>query len=154
MSVRCWGWFSHEWARVQHRIDGPLDGLQNKQIFAKPTGVLCKNALSRWNNPFPPRQLLHSRFSYGFRGRPTSKSLTGHHKSRCEPRREYVLFRTMETWPVLLPRKRNEIWTIVSDTGDYIASSQHYVRSLSPYEERNQWSKPRCSGLLIKEAIF
>jgi len=80
VSVLCWGWISHELARVQHCIDGPLDGLQSKQIFAKRTGVLCKNALSRWNNPVPPRQFLHSRFSYGFRARPTSKSLTGHHK--------------------------------------------------------------------------
>ena len=73
MSILCWGWISHEWDRVQHRIDGPLDGLQNKQIFAKRTGTVCKNALPRWNNPVLPRQLLYSGFSYGFRGRPTSK---------------------------------------------------------------------------------
>jgi len=73
VSILCWGWISHEWDRVQHRIDGPLDGLQNKQIFAKRTGTVCKNALPRWNNPVLPRQLLYSGFSYGFRGRPTSK---------------------------------------------------------------------------------
>ena len=47
VSVLCWGWICHERARVQHRIDGPLDGLQDKQIFAKRTGALRKNALSR-----------------------------------------------------------------------------------------------------------
>lgn len=80
VSVLCCGWISHELIRLQHRLDGLLDGLQSKQIFAKRPGVLCKNALSRWNNPVPPRQLLHSLFSYCFRGRPTSKSLTGNHK--------------------------------------------------------------------------
>jgi len=39
--------------------------------------------------------------------------------------------RTMqETWPVLAPRNGDELWTLVSDVWDEVASSQHYVLSL------------------------
>ena len=39
--------------------------------------------------------------------------------------------RTMqETWPVLPPRNSDELWVLVSDTWDEVASSQHYIRSL------------------------
>jgi hypothetical protein len=39
--------------------------------------------------------------------------------------------RTMqETWPVLPPRKNDELWTLVSEAWDEVALSQHYVRSL------------------------
>ena len=33
VSVLCWGWISHEGARVHHRIEGLTDGLQNKQVL-------------------------------------------------------------------------------------------------------------------------
>jgi len=35
-----------------------------------------------------------------------------------------------ETWPVLPPRNSDELWTLVSDVWDEVASSQCYVRSL------------------------
>jgi hypothetical protein len=35
-----------------------------------------------------------------------------------------------ETWPVLPPRNSVELWTLVSDTWDEFASSQHYVQLL------------------------
>jgi hypothetical protein len=35
------------------------------------------------------------------------------------------------TWPVLPPRNSDELWTLVSDTGDEVASSQRYIRSLT-----------------------
>jgi len=35
-----------------------------------------------------------------------------------------------ETWPVLPPRNNDELWTLVSDAWDEVASSQRYVRSL------------------------
>jgi len=39
--------------------------------------------------------------------------------------------RTMlETRPVLLPRNSNELWTLVSDMWDEVASSTRYIRSL------------------------
>jgi hypothetical protein len=64
--------------------------------------------------------------------------------------------RTMqETWPVLPPRKSDELRSLVSDAWDEVASSQHYGRSLiESMTRRNQWSKHRGSGLLTKEASF
>ena len=39
--------------------------------------------------------------------------------------------RTMrETWPVLPPRNSDELWALVSDACDEIASSQRYIKSL------------------------
>jgi len=39
--------------------------------------------------------------------------------------------RTMqEIWSVLPPRNSDELWTLVSDAWDEVASSQHYIRSL------------------------
>ena len=40
--------------------------------------------------------------------------------------------RTMqETWPVLPPRNGDELWALVSDVWDEVASSQRYIRSLN-----------------------
>ena len=40
--------------------------------------------------------------------------------------------RTMqETWPVLPPRNSNDLWALVSDASDEVASSQRYIRSLT-----------------------
>jgi hypothetical protein len=39
--------------------------------------------------------------------------------------------RTMqETWPVLPPRNSDELWVLVSDAWDEVASSQRYIRSM------------------------
>jgi transposase len=35
-----------------------------------------------------------------------------------------------KTWPVLPPRNSDELWTLVSDPWDKVASSQRYIRSL------------------------
>jgi len=36
-----------------------------------------------------------------------------------------------ETWPVLPPRSSDELWALVSDVWDEVASSQRYIRSLN-----------------------
>ena len=60
-----------------------------------------------------------------------------------------------ETRPVLPPRNSDELWTLVSDAWDEVASSQHHIRSL--IETMTQQMTPvvmhRGSGL-IKEASF
>jgi hypothetical protein len=39
--------------------------------------------------------------------------------------------RTMQgTWPVLPPRNSDELWVLVSDVWDEVASSQRYIQSL------------------------
>jgi len=35
-----------------------------------------------------------------------------------------------ETWPVLPPRNSDELWAIVSDALDEVASSMRYIRSM------------------------
>ena len=34
-----------------------------------------------------------------------------------------------EAWPLLLRRNSDELWDLVSDAWDEVASSQHYIRS-------------------------
>jgi transposase len=56
--------------------------------------------------------------------------------------------RTMqETWPVLLPRNGNELWTLVSDEWDKVVSYQRYVRSLIEFMTRRMKSG-RSTGVL------
>ena len=47
MSVHCWGWISHEGARVLHRIKGHLDDQQHQHILqneiAPPVWMLHTN---------------------------------------------------------------------------------------------------------------
>ena len=35
-----------------------------------------------------------------------------------------------ETWPLLPPRNSDEVWALVSDAWDEVASSQRYIRSV------------------------
>jgi len=55
VSVQCWGWISHEGARMRHHI-GHFDGLQYEHVLQN---ALHGNALSRWYNPLPAITLLH-----------------------------------------------------------------------------------------------
>jgi hypothetical protein len=55
--------------------------------------------------------------------------------------------RTMqETWPVLIPRNSNELWTNVSDAWDEVASSQRYVRLLIDSMTRRMKSVVEAQG--------
>jgi hypothetical protein len=44
-----------------------------------------------------------------------------------------------ETWPVLPPRNSDELWALVSDAWDKVASSQHYIQLL--IESMTRWIK-------------
>jgi len=55
--------------------------------------------------------------------------------------------RTMqETWPVLPPRNSNELWVLVSDAWDEVASSQCYIRSLIESMTRQMKSVVEAQG--------
>jgi acyl carrier protein phosphodiesterase len=55
--------------------------------------------------------------------------------------------RTMqETWSVLPPRNSNELWVLVSDTWDEVASSQRYIRSLIDSMTRRMKSMVEAQG--------
>jgi len=51
-----------------------------------------------------------------------------------------------ETWPVLPPRNSDELWYLVSDTWDEVASSQHYIRSLIEPVTRRMKSVVEAEG--------
>ena len=51
-----------------------------------------------------------------------------------------------ETWPVLPPRNSDELWTLESDAGDEVASSQRYVRSLIEAVTRRMKSVVEAQG--------
>ena len=55
--------------------------------------------------------------------------------------------RTMhETWPVLPPRNSDELWALVSDAWDEVASSTHYIRSLIESMTRRMKSVVEAEG--------
>ena len=65
--------------------------------------------------------------------------------------------RTMqETWPALPLRNSDELWTLVSDAWDEVASSTCYIRSLFESMTRRMKSVVEAEGfgLLIKEVNF
>ena len=55
--------------------------------------------------------------------------------------------RTMqETWPALPPRNSDELWTLVSDAWDEVASSTRYSRSLIESMTRRMKSVVEAEG--------
>jgi hypothetical protein len=83
VSVRCWGWISHEGAGVLHRIEGHLDGqqylhiLQNVMVPSVKTLYLKgKIILQQDQSSIHDSRVVQE----GYRGRPMSNSLTGHHE--------------------------------------------------------------------------
>ena len=65
--------------------------------------------------------------------------------------------RTMqETQPVLPPRNSDELWDLVSDAWDELASSQHYIQSLIESMTRRMKPVVEAEGFwtLLKRSIF
>ena len=57
------------------------------------------------------------------------------------------LKRTMqETWPVLLPRNSDDLWTLLSDAWGEFASSTRYIRSLIESMTRRMKSVVEAEG--------
>jgi len=137
VSVHCWGWISHEGTGVLHRIEGHLDGLQCQHIL--------QNVMVPSVQMLYPEGIIHLQQDH-------SSIHDSHVFQEWLSRQAYVelidwpprtpdvnpienmwseVKRTMqETWPVLPPRNSDELWVLVSDTWDEVASSQHYIRSL------------------------
>jgi len=61
-----------------------------------------------------------------------------------------------ETWPVLPPRNSDELWTLVLDAWDKVASSMRYIRSLIESMTRRMESVVEAEGFwtFIKEVNF
>jgi len=50
-------------------------------------------------------------------------------------------------WPILPPRNTDELWSLVSDAWDEIASSQRYIRSVIESITRRMKSVVEAQGL-------
>ena len=52
-----------------------------------------------------------------------------------------------EAWPVLSPRNSDELWTLVSDAWDEVASSTRYIRSMIESMTRRMKSVAEAEGV-------
>jgi hypothetical protein len=132
VSVHCWGWISHEGAGVLH-----LDGLQYQHFLQNvmvpsvrmlyPDGVIQfqqdhssihdSRVVQEWLSQKADIELID--------WPPRAPDMNPFENMRSEVKRTM-----QETWPVLPPRNSGELWTLVADAWDEVASSQHYIRSL------------------------
>ena len=135
--VHCWGWISHKGAGVLHRIKGQLDGLHYQHILQI---VMLPSVRMLYPDVIIHLQQDHSSI-HDFRvlqewlSRQADVELPDW--SARAPDMNPIenmwseVKRTMkETWPVLPPRNSDELWALVSDAWDEVASSMRYIRSL------------------------
>ena len=137
VSVNCWGWISHEGAGIFHRIEGHLDGLQYQHILQNvmvpsvrmlyPEGVIHlqqdhssihdSHVVQEWLSRQPDVELFH--------WPPRAPDVNPIENMWSEVKRTM-----QETCPAHPPRNSDELWTLVSDAWDEVASSTCYIRSL------------------------
>jgi len=155
VSVHCWGWISNEGAGVLHCIEGPLDGLPYQHILQNvmvpsvwmlyPDGVihLQQDHSSIHDSRVVQEWLLWQADVELLDWPPRVLDMNPIENMWSEVKR------TMQkTWPVLPPRNSNELWALVSDTWDEVASSTRYSRSLIESTARRMKSMVDEEGLL------
>jgi len=136
VSVNCWGWISHEESGILHHIEGQLDGLQYQHILQNitvpsvqmlyPDGIIHlqqdhssihdSRVVQEWLSQQANVELLD--------WPPRAPDMNPIENMWSEVKR------TTDTWPVLPPRKSDELWALLSDTWNEVASSTRYIRSL------------------------
>ena len=137
VSVLCWGWISHEGAGMLHRIEGHLDSLQYKHILEN---VMVPSVRMLYPDGIIHFQQDHSSIHDSCMVQEWLSLQADVELIDWPPRAPDMnpienmwseVKRTMrETWPVVPPRNSDELWTLVSEAWDEVASSQRYVRSL------------------------
>ena len=137
VSVQCWGWISHEGAGVLYHIEGQLDGLQYQHILQNvmvpsvwmlyPDGIihLQQDHSSIHDSHVVQEWLLRQADVELIDWPPWAPDINPSENMWSQVKREM-----RETWPVLPPRNSDELWALVSDKWDEVASSQHYIWSL------------------------
>jgi len=137
VSVHCWGWISHEGAGVLHRIEGQLDGLQYQHILQNvmvpsvqmlyPDGIIhLQQDHSSIHDSHVVQEWLSRQANVEFIDwPPRAPDMIPIENMWSEVKRTI-----QETWLVLPPRNSDELWALVSDAWDEVASSQHYIQSL------------------------
>ena len=116
-----------------HLIEGHPNGLQYKHILQNVMVPSVRMPYPDVTIQFPARPLLHSRFPCSSRmavavGRrrtldwpPRAPDMNPIENMWSEAKRTM-----QETWPVLPPRTSDELWNLVSDAWDEVASSRRY----------------------------
>jgi len=134
VSVLCWGCISHEGAGMLHRIDGHLDSLHYQHtlqnVMLPSVRMLYSDGIihfqqdhSSIHDSHVVQEWLSLQADVELTDWPLqAPDINPTENMRCEVKRTL-----QETWPVLPPRNSNELWTLVSDTSDEVALSQHYV---------------------------
>jgi hypothetical protein len=136
VSVRCWGWISHEGSGIFHHIEQHLEDLRYKHILKHvmvpsvrvlyPDGVIqFQQDHSSIHDSRVVQEWLSRQADVELIDRPPrAPDMNPIENMWSEVKKMH------ETWPDLPPRNRDAVWTLVSDAWDEVASSQRYVRSL------------------------
>jgi hypothetical protein len=153
VSVHCWGWISHEGAGILHFIDGHLDGLQYQHILQN---VMVPSVWMRYPDGIIHLQQDHSSIhdscvvqewvSQQADIELINWPLQAPDMNPIENMWSEVKRTMQETWPVLRPRNSGELWTLLSDACNEVASSQLYIRSLIDSMTRQMKSMVKAEG--------
>ena len=137
VSVHCWGWISNEGAGLLHYIQGHLDSLQYQHILQN---VMMPSVRMLYTDAIIHLQQDHSsirdsRVVKEWLLRQADVKLLdwsprAPDMNPIENMWSEVERKMQETWPVIPPRNSDELWALVSDTWDEVASCTCYVRSL------------------------
>jgi hypothetical protein len=160
VSVHCWGWISHEGARILHRIEEHLDGLQKhilKHEMLLSLRVLHPDGEIQFQQDYS--SIHDSRVVQEWLSRQADVELTdwpplAPDMNVIENMWKEVKKTMQKPGLTSLPRNRDVLRTLVSDAWDEVASSQRYVQSLIESMPRRRRSvvEVRDSGRLIKDA--
>ena len=161
LSVHWWGWISHEGAGIVHCIEGHLDSLQYQHILQNvivpSVWMLNLNGITYLQQDHS--SIYDSRVVQEWLSRQADVELIdwpprSPDMNHVENMRSEVKRTMQEKWSVVPPRNSDELWC---QTGGMNLLRLRVILDhwLSPWhDEWNQWSKQKCSGLLIKEVKF
>ena len=137
MSVNCWGWISHEGAGVLHHIEGELDGLQYQHILQNvtvpsvrilyPDGIIhLQQDHSSIHDSRVFQEWLSQQADVELLDWPQRvPDMNPIEKTWSEVKRTMQKNRS-----VLPPKNSDELWALMSDAWDEVASSTRYIRSM------------------------
>ena len=157
-SVHCWGCISHEGARVLPCIEGHLDGLQYQNIL--------QNMMVPFVWMLYPDGIIHLQQDHSSSCGSRMGSAAGRRRTPWlatvsawyEPHREYVEWGEKDNAGNLAcpPRNSDELWALMQTCGmKLVRLCVTFDQWLVPWHDGlNQWSKQKCSGLLIKVVDF
>ena len=144
--VHTWGCISHKGAGVLHLIEGQLDGLHYQHILQNvmvpSVRMLYSAGIIHLQQDHPSihdyqvvQEWLSRQADVELLDRPPRAPDMNPIKNMWSEVKRTL----QETWPILPPRNSDELWTLVSDACDEVASSTRYIQSL--IESMTRWMK-------------